>query len=185
LVEIIGKLLPFDIASLVLAGIVLKDELELVLRERYFGHVEAQSELIFGDIAMSELVKVFHELRNSDSLLFDLPSNSTKQVIKVLRHLASDGGFVGPRLLFEIDKATGVVFRDVFGIFIVPVDILDELVVVYLVEVPAIHVLFKEKIELSGVLRDEFELLQNTGELVLGYISNLCDVKVLEQGLQV
>lgn len=66
-----------DVIGLVLAFEVGNDEFELFLREGNFGHVQADSELVFGDVAVPEFVEILHKLGNPDSpFLSDSPDSA-------------------------------------------------------------------------------------------------------------
>lgn len=162
-----------------------QNEVELLCGEGDFGHVEAQPELVFGDVPVAELVEVLHEFGYSNSPFLDNPPDPSEEVVQVLRNLASDDSLVGPRLLLEVLEGVGVSEREDFPVLVVLVDVVDELVVVDFVEVASVHVLFEEEVGGSFALGDEVELLQDPGELVLGDVADLGDVEVLKQGLHV
>lgn len=134
---------------------------------------------------MSELVEVFHELSNPDSLLLHFPSDPSQKVFEVLGYLVPDGAFDLLGLMLEVNKTVSIGFRYQLSIFIVLIHILDELVVVHLVQVASVHVLFQQKVELSVILRDKVELFQYSGELVFRHIPYFSDVEILKHGLQV
>lgn len=184
LVKIISKLLPLHIPSFIFASIVVQNKLELGLGQGNLGHVKAESKLVFSYISMSELIEILHELGHSDSFLLDLPPDPSQKVVKVLRDLVPDEALILFLFGLEIDKTVSIYFWNQFSILIVPINILDELIVINLIEIAPVHVFFQEQVELPVILRYEVKLLQDPDELVLCHISYFGYVEIFKQRLQ-
>jgi hypothetical protein len=75
-IETVTKLFPLDIICFLFASESLAYLLEFRLRERELSHVHCQSELFLRNISMPEFIEISHELRYSDSFLFDCSSES-------------------------------------------------------------------------------------------------------------
>jgi hypothetical protein len=160
------------------------DELEFSFGDRDLGHVECKPELIFGDVTMSQLIEILHELSNSDSFFLNFSSDPSQQIFQVLRNVISDVGFVGSWLLLKVNEALSIRFRNELSIFVVFINILNELVVIDFAEVTSVHVLFKQKIELQVILWNKIKLFQDSGKLVFRHVTDFRYVKIFEQWFQ-
>ena len=184
LVDSVAEFTPFD----VLAGFggleVLAEHVEFSLRNGQLTHVESDSELSSRDEAGSQLVEVTEELTETDALLAGDSANACKNVMEVIGFVCNNSvadntrGGLGVVVVAVVEVTSGTVE------LISSIDLFTEVNVVDLVDVTLVHVSAEDELgDILGCL--DAEVVQNTEELVLGNVTVLSDVEVLEDGFQV
>lgn len=184
LVDSVAEFAPFDVVAGFGCLEVLAEHVEFSLRNGQLTHVESDSELSSRDEAGSQLVKVAEELTETDTLLAGDSTDACKNVMEVIRAVGDNSvayntrGGLGVVVVAVVKVTSGTVE------LISSVNLFTEVNVVDLVNITLVHVSAED--ELGDFLRRlDAEVVQNTEELVLGNVTVLSDVKVLEDGFQV
>lgn len=184
LVNSVAEFAPFYVIA-GLGGLeVLAEHVEFSLRNGQLTHVESDSELSSRDETGSQFVEVTEELTETNALLAGDRANACKNVMEVIRAVGNNGvtdntrGGLGVVVVAVVEVTSGTVE------LISAVDLFAEINIVDLINVSFVHVSTEDKLgDFLGGL--DAEVVQHTEELVLGHVTVLGDVEILEDGLQV
>ena len=184
LVDSVAEFTPFYVIASLGGFVVLAKHVELSLRNRELTHVESDSELNGRDEAGSQLIEVTEELAKTNALLAGDRADACDNIMEVIRAVGNNGaadnarGGLGVVVMAVVEVTPGTVE------LIRAVDLFAEINIVDLVNVSLVHVSTEDKLgDLLGSL--DAEVVQHTEELVLGHVTVLGDVEILEDGLQV
>lgn len=181
-VDAIAETSPLHTAFL--ACEMFAKKFELTATKNNLGHVESDSELSLGDKSSSQFVKVSEELRHSDPLLFcELPQLG-EHIFDIVWSVSLDvfASDPWPRLWVVIKRMI-VASSDSKQLF-TAVYIVTEVKVVDFISISFIAVSFQQKVQ-NLIASVQVALVQNSKELMLGYVLVASDVEILEHLLQV
>ena len=183
-VDSVREILPFDVFSLLRRLEHTLEHFKFTGRDRAFGHIQTNSELLSGNEAGSQSIEVAEELVDADTLLLAELADASNDIVLIIRRVAHDFGLADSRLcLGEVVGAVVEALVDTEEL-LGAVDILAEVDIVDLIDIAFIHVTAEDGLE--NVLGSaDSEQIEHAEELVLGHVTVASDVVVLEHGFQV
>jgi hypothetical protein len=90
LINIITEVSPANVLAFLWSLEIGNKLIEFVSTQDNFSHVQSNSKLSLGDISTSELIKVSEKFTNSNSLLFALLSELSKDIFNIIWNIFFD-----------------------------------------------------------------------------------------------
>lgn len=183
-VDFVREILPFDVFSLLRRLEYTLEHFKFAGRDRAFGHIQTNSELLSGNEAGSQSIEVAEELVDADTLLLAELADASNDIVLIIGRVAHDFGLADSRLcLGEVVGAVVEALVDTEEL-LGAVDILAEVDIVDLIDIAFVHVTAQDGLE--NVLGSaDSEQIEHAEELILGHVTVASDVVVLEHGFQV
>ena len=170
---------PLNVSALLRSLESCGQHFKLALRDGHLGHGETDSELGSSDVTRAQSVKVSEELRNADSLLFALLADAGNDIVNIVWSVPDDLSIACARLrLREVVKAVVEALTNTKEL-LTTIDVFAEVDIVDFVDVTFVHVPAEKLLDHLRRCRDS-EQVEDAEELVLGHVTVLRDIVVLE-----
>ena len=139
-VDTVGEISPLDVLALLRCLEHTLKHFKFACRDRAFGHIKSNSELLRRYKARSEPVKVTEELRDTDALLFAELADASNDIVLIIRRISYNLCLADTCLrLGEVISAvveTLVDTEELLG----AIDVLTEVNIVHLVNIALVHI---------------------------------------------